>query len=229
MEGTLIAISNYVLQPVRKVNVSKLVQEQIIRYITSGELNPGDKLPSERAFCEKLEVGRSSVREAIEGLVVLGVLTKTSSGVYVRDYKNGILRESMKVLIDMQQVTAEELIEARIATESQIVRLATKKATPEDIRELEQIIASTDNAQTLDAVHAASAEFHYKLAQMTHNPILINMFCTLYEQINKFSRKNYQTITTHVQILELIKAGDANGAEKAMVEHLINIRKSMVV
>ncbi|MGM9587781.1 MAG: FadR/GntR family transcriptional regulator [Candidatus Limivicinus sp.] len=213
----------------RKVNVSKLVQEQIICYITSGELNPGDKLPSERAFCEKLEVGRSSVREAIEGLVVLGVLTKTGSGVYVRDYKNGLLRESMNVLIDMQQVTADELIEARIATESQIVRLATKKATPEDIQELEQIIASTDNAQTLDAVHAASAQFHYKLAQMTHNPILINMFCTLYEQINKFPRKNYQTITTHVHILELIKAGNADGAEKAMVDHLINIRKSVVV
>lgn len=229
MEGTLVTINSFALQPVRKVNVSKLVQEQIIRYITSGELKPGDKIPSERTFCEKLEVGRSSVREAIEGLVVLGVLTKTGGGVFVRDYKNGILRESMNVLIDMQQVTVDELIEARIATESQIVRLATLKATPEDIQELEEIIASTEHAQALDAIHTASAQFHYKLAQMTHNPILINMFCTLYEQINKFPRTNYLTTTTHVEILKLVKAGDADGAEKAMVEHLVNIRKSMVL
>lgn len=226
LEGVF-KIETYSLQPVKKVTVSKLVQDRLMELVSSGALVPGDKLPSERAICEQLKVGRSSVREAIEGLCAFGIFEKKATGVYVLNYKDSILSEPMNVLVGIQAVSADDLIEARIAAETQIARIAAQKASSDDIDELNRIIAEADGAKTTDEIRRLSARFHKKLADMTKNPILINMFCPLYDQISRFDRKNYSTIKDHKDILDAIREGNSEKAERMMALHLTRIKESI--
>src|SRR5689334_22748078 len=68
------AMSDLILEQPRKVTVVESIVEQIVRQIQVGRLKPGDKLPSERQLIEMLNVGRSSIREALQGLAAIGVV-----------------------------------------------------------------------------------------------------------------------------------------------------------
>ena len=62
---------------------------------------------------------------------------------------------------------------------------------------------------------------------MTQNPILINMFCTLYDQISRFDRKSYETIEDHQDILDAVSEGNPQKAEQMMTLHLMRIKGSI--
>ncbi|GAI44621.1 unnamed protein product, partial [marine sediment metagenome] len=70
--------------PIKKINISESVLKRIVELIRNGDLKPGDKLPSIQLFSEKLQVGASSVREALKQLQVMGIITiKQGEGTFV--------------------------------------------------------------------------------------------------------------------------------------------------
>lgn len=214
------------LQPIIKTNIPKMIQNQIIKMIRDGSFKPGKRLPSERELCDEFRVSRTSVREAIEGLVTSGIVEKRGDGAYVSGNLNMILSKPFSLMVELNGATIDDIYEARIATECQNVRIAAKKATAEDLETLKSILDKTDTSSSLAEVRLHSADFHRKIAEMTHNPVLIAMFSVIYNIISKNPRNKYTEVDEHREIFEKIKRGDADSAEEEMLKHLLLVRKN---
>lgn len=214
------------LQPIVKTNIPKMIQHQIVKMIRDGAYKPGKRLPSERELCDEFRVSRTSVREAIEGLTISGIVEKRGDGSYISGNLNMILSKPFSLIVELNGATLDDIYEARIATECQNVRIAAKKATAEDIERLQSILEKTDESSSLAEIRINSADFHRSIAEMTHNPVLIAMFSVIYNIISQNPRNQYTEIDEHKGIFEKIRAGDSDGAEEEMLKHLLLVRKN---
>src|SRR5688572_393202 len=105
----------------------------MIDLISRGALKPGDRIPSEKQLCERFGVGRTSVREALRSLAVMGILTShAGDGTYVSEDSSRYLEKALQwgLLLDRKMV--HDLVETRLMLECQTAYLAASKAQPED-------------------------------------------------------------------------------------------------
>jgi GntR family transcriptional repressor for pyruvate dehydrogenase complex len=212
------------------MNLSDEVAQQIQELVQEGVFKLGEKLPPERELCEKFQVSRTSVREALKGLISKGLLEKRSDGTYVREKFDNIFVEPLTLLITSKKLNIADIFEARSVLEIQNAGLAAKKATEEDIRRMEECIIKMENPKnTREAVLNYATEFHQMIAKATHNPILEDIFKVMFHIFVQDPRsiKNIKKSTAfHRDIYEKIKNRDAAGAEEAMRKHLIGIVES---
>ncbi len=215
-----------VFKPVKKENVTIKIQNSILELIHKGVIQPGDKLPSERELCLELEVSRASLRESIEGLSSVGVLTKKNDGVYISENIGDVIRKPLNFLAQIHGFSIDELYETRICIETQIIRLVTARATPEDIRCLEEIVKMTDKASDTREKRIVSGEFHRALAEITHNRVLIAVFSGLYDLIQETKRDDtLESVSYHHVLLEQIKKRDPDAAAEAMKKHIEMVKE----
>lgn len=217
--------------PIKKENLSKIIQDRILLLIREGAIVPNEKVPSERELCERFQVSRTSIREAMKGLISLGILEKRSDGTYVRENTSDIVREPIHALIKAQRLSMEKVTEARAAIECQMVRIAAEKAQKEDIKICRNILTEISKSTDIRLIITKKAEFHMQIAKTTKNDIMIAMYSVLYDIINTFRvPEGEETIaidktprTTHEEILSCIERGDPDAAEIAMRKHLSGI------
>ncbi len=204
--------------------------EQILGEIRRGALRPGDQLPTERELMEQLDVGRSSVREALQMLATLRLIeSQPGSGTFVRQPSGDeIFRpELLGVLIGNS--VALELIEAREMIEATTVRLACLRATNEDLERIDRLLVDHEKAlQRGESVNRYAAEFHVLLAQASHNRItarfmesIIGLLVARGRKIERIPGYAWAEIREHRAILDLVRARDAKAAEAAISEHII--------
>lgn len=94
------------------------VIEKVKKMILSGELKPGEKLPPEREFAEKLEVSRNSVREAIRIMDMMGIVSsQQGSGNYVTCEFQKSITETMAMMFAMDQVNDKQISQVRYSLE----------------------------------------------------------------------------------------------------------------
>ena len=224
-------------QPVRRQEkLSFQIADQIRGLILASELKPGDQLPPERVLCDRFEVSRTVVREAISILEAKGLLTsRGGSGTYVRAIQSKDVADSIGMYISTQSqsVSLEDLMEVRRVLEVQIARLAAERATPEGIEELERNIAAC--REVLDDPEAFATkdlEFHMALARLSQNSLFGTisepLADALYEARRLASRLpgvTREATDLHQGILDEIKARDPEGAAMAMSEHLDQSRR----
>ena len=128
---------------VRRVRVSDEVVNQIKDLIIAGKLKPGDRLPPERELIKEFGVSRPSLREALNSMVAMGFLEATQGNrTVVKSLVSGKLFEPLYSVLKEDVNTVFELIEVRKAIETWNAYVAAKRATPEDIAHLEEIIES---------------------------------------------------------------------------------------
>jgi len=114
--------------------VDKIIK-QIRKLITSGQLNPGDKLPSERKLAERLGVGRTHVRDAIAKLDFYGILkTMPQSGTVVAGIGMTALEGLITDVLKLEDSDFSDLVETRLLLETQAARTAAMRRTTDDIR-----------------------------------------------------------------------------------------------
>jgi DNA-binding FadR family transcriptional regulator len=224
-------------QPVRRQEkLSVQVADHIQGLILANELKPGDRLPPERVLCDRFEVSRTVIREAISILEAKGLLTsRGGSGTYVRALQSEDVAGSLGMYISTQShsVSLEDLMEVRRVIEVQIARLATERATPNDIEELERIMAAgREVMDDPDAFAAIDLEFHGALARASKNSLfeilLEPLSDTLYEGRRLASRLPgvpHEALALHENILGKIKARDPEGAAREMEKHLEQSRR----
>ena len=206
-----------------------MIQDRLLDMIGNGAIKPNEKLASERELCSLFEVSRTSVREALNGLISIGILEKRSDGTYVRDNNNDIVKEPLSALLKTKWLTLEAVTEARIAIECQMVRIAAKKAQKEDIIKCQKILREIQKSKDPSLVIELKAKFHMQIALMTKNDIIIAAFSVLYDVLNSFRLPNGEKekatvpLATHEQILNCIVKGDEDGAENMMRKHLESI------
>lgn len=158
--------------------ISGLIVDQVRLLIHDGQLNPGDRLPSERALCERFGVSRVTVREALRVLEAKGLIrikVGAKGGAFITAPTSERVGESIADLLVLSTITATEVTEARRVFELGIVPLVCERAGDEDVRDLLEICDRSDQALAAGTYSMSSssmslsAEFHVRAARATHN------------------------------------------------------------
>lgn len=224
-------------EPVRKTKVYEEVASQIQRLITDGRLKPGDHLPPERELAETFGVSRTSVRDAIRVLELMGLLEpRQGEGTVVRDLSPDSLVYPLASLLVRNGTLLAELLDTRKIIEPDLAARAAKHATDEDIRELEEIL-TRQRAKIREgqlAIEEDSA-FHYAIATAAHNRIVLRVLDVLMDLLRVSRERSLQvpgrldrSLEGHRRILEAIRRRDADGAEAAMHQHLDEIEDMLL-
>ncbi|MFC3040099.1 FadR/GntR family transcriptional regulator [Virgibacillus xinjiangensis] len=146
-----------------KQKVYQGVLKEIRRLIETNALQPGDKLPSERQLSETLQAGRSSVREALRAMELLGLIeTRHGEGTYLSTYRPFQTVELLSSFILQEASTKEDLLLAKKILEREAAKLAFSHITMEEVKDLEKIIH--DSEMDLQEKHASF--FHYLFRQV---------------------------------------------------------------
>jgi GntR family transcriptional repressor for pyruvate dehydrogenase complex len=158
-------------EPVERANVSEQVRDDIHRRIVSGEIQPGSRVPAERVLAEQFGVARSSIREAIQGLIALGVIERRGNRSYVPERVPG----SDLPPADGKKKALREILEARQVLESMLFELAAARASARE-RNKALALARMPAPATLEEFMIADRQFHAAIAQACGNAVLIEVY-----------------------------------------------------
>ena len=208
--------------------------ERIIQLIMDNQWSSGDKLPNEYDLAEMLEVGRSTIREAIKALVSRNILEiRRGSGTFISK-KCGIADDPLGLTFVKDKFKlALDLLEVRFIIEPSIASIAATKATEEEIQqmstlcdEIEELILNGKPYMEKDI------EFHTAIAKSSKNLVMVNLIPIINSSIAIFiditnQKLRSETIETHREVLNAIKEHDSNGARDAMLLHLVYNRRNI--
>ena len=179
---------------IKKLNSKPLVEQIIDTFteaIIKGEFKPGEKIPSEMELCERLQVGRSSLREAIKILVAYGVLSiHRGDGTYIQDSFSEKMLYPVIYGIILQKDSSKSLLDMRQIIDAGSIQLSMDKWNDEMLQQIEdglenlRKVATADNA-TPEAIFMADTAFHDLIVKATHNEILISLCLYLFYHIHK--------------------------------------------
>lgn len=209
-------------------HISEELFDKLQGAILSGELPAGYVFPNENDLCQKLNIGRGSLREAYSCLETLHLITRTKTGTYVNS--QNIIQNTMNFVAIAQRSETQNLIEYRRIVEVGTVQLATEKVTTEDLAKLDRILAQMETAGD-DAAKLSQYDFdfHSAIVNVTGNELLIIAFNTIrsiYEDFTEsvFERGYFtQSLTDHHAILGAMRAGDPARAGLMMRQHLEHV------
>jgi len=221
------------LEVIRRQKVYEAVAEQIERLILR-KLKPGDKLPSERELAETLHVSRSSIRDAIRSLELVGLLEpRQGAGTIVREPSADTLIQPFADLLKRKRDLVSELLDFRRMIEPPLAARAAERVSKEEILEMEKILERQE--VKLAAGHDAmgeDAEFHYRIALASGNSVVIRVLDLLMDMLRDTRQRALQvpgrpsrSLAGHRLILGAIKVGDAHEAHRAMALHIQDIEE----
>ncbi|GCF09661.1 GntR family transcriptional regulator [Dictyobacter arantiisoli] len=206
--------------------------EKIVAFITSTNMKPGDRLPTEQRLGEQFGVSRSIVREAIKYLTATGlVAARKGVGIYVAQGTQLVARPAFKfsMVVDPEHIQA--LFEFRCMQEMITARLATEQITLVELRELEQIVqanrAQAEAAQQ-ERFMESDDRFHLAIAHATHNPFLVETVASILH-LQRWAVKvmtggspgsSLASVEHHEAIFEAIKGGNPDTAAQAAQHHV---------
>ena len=208
--------------------------EHIVNYIMERELETGDKLPNEFELAQSIGVGRSTIREAVKILVSRNVVEiRRGAGTFVSE-QMGVTEDPLGLIFIRDKTgLAMDLLKVRLLLEPEIARLAAANASPEQAGELERqcrrvedVIRAGENHMKEDLM------FHKMIAALSGNAVVEKLVPVIHSSIAVFidvtnGTLREETISTHREIVECIKAGDGEGAKCAMEMHLLYNRLSI--
>ncbi|MFI3212448.1 MAG: FadR/GntR family transcriptional regulator [Eubacteriales bacterium] len=166
---------------VRQGSLAKIVMEQIKEAMIKKKLRPGDRLPTETELCESLGVGKSSVREAIKMLEVLGVVqTRQGDGTYIA---TGIREDSVNPLLYQLLIECGnkgDILELRTQFEPMYSLLALEKATNDDVEKIKTVhLEFCEKVKAGIQTADDDLSFHIAILNATHNPFIIRIGMTV--------------------------------------------------
>ncbi|MCY8046780.1 FadR family transcriptional regulator [Bacillus haynesii] len=218
------------VESVNRKTLAKQVVERIVHLLSSGQLKPGDKLPTEIELMEKLNVSRPVLREALISLETLGIIKrKTRDGTYFND-KIGIQPFSVMLALAVDNLPA--IIEARMALELGLVTIAAEKINDSQLERLQETIDIIANS-TDNHYGEADKEFHRIIALSANNPVLEGMIQSLLITHAKIDsqipyRERERTVEYHTNILKALQQRDPYQAYHHMYEHLKFVRDKIL-
>jgi len=212
--------------------VDKIIR-QIRGLITSGQLNAGDRLPSERQLAERFGVGRSYVRDAIRKLEFYGIVkTMPQSGTIISGLGITALEGLITDVLAIEETDFASLVETRVFLEIHSAALAAERRTDNDINVLEKALkAYEDKMEIENEAVEEDLMFHLKIAEASKNKVLKSLMLIIIPDIikNYASLKVCDNLTVskaineHRDILNFIVKRDVVAVEYAMKEHLKDI------
>ena len=192
-------------------------------------LEPGDKLPSERMLSEKFNVSRGNLRDALQTLEYYGLVKSIpQSGTFVADIGITALNGMIDDILSLPAPSFKELVEARIFLELKGVKLAAIRRTTDDLIRMENaLIAYSDKVNAGEDAVQEDLLFHLAIARASGNPTLNTFMLKITpEIINNFEKHHvcdkdtaFIGIQEHNAIIDAIRDNDPDAAKDAMKKH----------
>ena len=214
----------------RGISLVDTVVDQVQRLIADGHLGAGDRLPRESELVGKLAVSRTVLREALGRLEATGLVTiQRGRGMFVAD-PGGVTTcaKFIRNAVVLSSKDLEQFVEFRRIIECQSARRAAERARPEDLAELERL-CDLMNRKDLEYVESVRVDFqfHLKIVDLGGNTL---MRATM-EVISEFIMAAMVKTTPkprdydfsrafHMKLVEAIRSGDPDVAEKAARAHM---------
>jgi GntR family transcriptional repressor for pyruvate dehydrogenase complex len=233
-------MSAFRFEPVARRTVAEEVREAIAARIISRELAPGAQLPSERSLCEQFGVARTSVREAIQGLVTLGMIERRGNRSYVVEHLPQVQLDGN----DGRKVRVRELFEVRQVVEIPIARLAACRASDDARAQIVVLADSFDADMRLDDFRHRDREFHWAIAAACGNKTLAEVYGKVLDSLfesREFdellgARSNRKVVReiirnasdAHRAIARAISAGEWSETIEAAERHLDQVEDQMI-
>jgi GntR family transcriptional repressor for pyruvate dehydrogenase complex len=198
--------------------------------ISSGEFTAGSRLPTERELTQRFGVSRSSLREAVRALALVGVLeSRVGDGTYVTTLEPDLLLTGIGFVSDL--ASGESLLEihaVRRLLEPEATRMATPNLTEDDLRQLEQCLAQMAAAEGVPGFIEADTAFHRVILDACGNAALSSLIqnlssgtlrARLWQSLIERSATK-ATLAAHRAIYDALVARDADMAAAADLMHL---------
>jgi len=212
--------------------VYETVIDQIKGMIISGELRKGDRLPPERDLVDTLQVSRTSIREALRALQIIGLVEcRQGGGNFIRESFEDNLIEPLSLMFVLQNSRNLELLELRKSIEVQMAALAAGKIGDTELNELEGIIRRMKEDPTEAESVRLDADFHYLIARSSGNRLMESILRAVSSLMDTFIKEtreellvnpdnNETLVETHEDIAVALRARDPLKAANAMERHL---------
>jgi DNA-binding FadR family transcriptional regulator len=226
--------------PVDRRTVSQEVRDRLYEAIRSGALPAGAALPSERSLCDDFGVARTSVREAIQGLVSRGLLERRSNRTYVSE----LLPDLPVSHSDQRKVKVHELFEVREAIELPMVRLTVARATDQERQEIAALASRFSTAMDVEEFRQLDRAFHWKLASSCGNDLLAELYGKVLDKLfhsTDFSsllsaRVNQRAVrqivrdscTAHRAIADAVMRRSPDAVASAVGQHLEQVENQLI-
>jgi len=230
-----------VFKPIRPKKISEEIVGQIKELISTGELKPGARIPSEREMANLLGVSRPSVREALMVLEATGfVESRQGGGTYVRSLAETALADPLSNLVgERTPRMLYALVEVRMGLESWSAFLAAQRAEDQEIERLRDLYTTMEEQAAGGGWDPEiDAQFHYTITEATHNTLQVHVLDTIHTLFNTtimvaltefYKKENYidLLLSQHKDILDAIADHDPERAREKMMNHLDLVEKKM--
>lgn len=223
--------------PIVRESVAEMVVRRILDMVKAGVLKAGDALPPERDLAVSLNVSRPSVREAMRGLTVLGVVrTRQGGGAYISDLGPDALLGPIQFYLSLESMNIRELYDARSLIESDVARRAAVNICDADLDRLEALLA--EQHETISdpiAFRKSDYAFHEIIWIGSNNAFLKRIGESLNVLGLEFRKRASerpgvleQSLRDHRLLLDALRARDANAAAGAAEAHMQNVYQSTI-
>lgn len=212
------------LAPVKKIDIRTQAATALQNHILLNSFKPGDKLPSERALAEKLNIGRNSLREALRKLEAIGMVEVINGkGTFIKKVTENIVN----LQIEATKVNFLELLQIRRVLENLVIDNIIKNATENDFKTFKKKLMKFENAcETGINIEDSDTEFHHSIYKANGNHALYELIKptadTFHElwlpikQNNNFDDVFINTLDMHKTLYNALNDGDSKKAKDVM-------------
>lgn len=229
------SVAHFRHEPLQRVSIAEQVAKRLLELIRSGNLRPGDALPPEKDLAAMMGVSQPSVREALRGLQILGVIRWGRAGTsFVSSLEIADMIGPLQFLVPLNADNVETLYQARVFIDGGLGRMAATRITKPAVERLRKLTA-IQATLTEDAVsfRVSDLEFHQIILDACANPFLDRIANSLYVLGMEYRRVASETpgviaqsVRDHEAIVAALAAGDPDRTAAAMEQHMRNVDRS---
>ncbi len=218
-----------VITPVPRTTLTNSTFEQLLSYVVNGAWKPGDRIPAERDLCQQLGIARTSLRESLKAMELIGMLdSRVGDGTFVCPRSEFLSRPLLWAFTGTDHEELQEIMETRTIMEENLAGLADERATPVEIQEIGQAVQVMRDCIARDeTILDADMAFHLAISAAAHNDVMRNAVRLLRNLTRQWIQYKLLmpdvaplVLKRHVAIYQAIVKRNRNAARRAMRRHL---------
>jgi GntR family transcriptional regulator, transcriptional repressor for pyruvate dehydrogenase complex len=217
------------VRPVERTKLTVSVFDQLLSYVVKGDWRPGDRIPPERDLCQQLGIARTSLREALKAMELVGLLdSRVGDGTFVCPRSEFLSRPLLWAFTGTDHEELQEIMEARTIIEESLAGLAATRGSPEQIKEIGNAVQMMrDSIARGDSILEADMAFHLAVSAAAQNGVLLNAVRLLRNLMRQWIYYKLLmpaipeiVLKRHVAIYRAIASRKPSAARNAMRLHL---------
>src|SRR5690242_1202498 len=176
MKNSLKSRARSFVTPIPRTTLTEAAFEKLISHVVNGDWKAGDRIPPERELCQQLGIARTSLREALKAMELVGMLDScVGDGTFVCERSEFLSRPLLWAFTGKDRAELKDIMEARKLLETDLAGLASERGTETEIRAIGEALAQMKGASISDGTFLdADMNFHLAIAAAAHNQVLAN-------------------------------------------------------